>query len=249
MVGWADQVLADGDRLQLGEGVTLRAIHTPGHASNHLCYLLEEEKLLFTGDHLMQGSTVVINPPDGDMSLYLDSLHRLYAETLDWLAPGHGFLIDQPHQLVRQTIAHRLGREAKVLAATTALGPADEAVLLAQVYADTPPRLHPVALRSLRAHLYKLQGEGRVGQDEQSGEWTARPQLTLDPVGAQLCRVLIATNVHVGNLKWINSAWKFKAIGYTAAGEVIPGGGPLTDRHNSVFAELDPALVAAGLGM
>ncbi len=255
-----DQVLADGDRLLLGEGVTLRAIHTPGHASNHLCYLLEEEQLLFTGDHLMQGSTVVINPPDGDMSLYLDSLHRLYAETLAWLAPGHGFLIDQPHQLVRQTIAHRLGREAKVLAATTALGPADEAVLLAQVYADTPPRLHPVALRSLRAHLYKLQGEGRVGQDAQSGEWGIAPvqqvrsaalqqQLTLSPVDAQLCRVLLGQDVHVGNLKWINSAWKFKAIGYTAAGEVIPGGGPLTERHNSVFAELDSALIAAGLGL
>ena len=244
-----DQLLADGDRLALGEGVTLRAIHTPGHASNHLCYLLEEEKLLFTGDHLMQGSTVVINPPDGNMSLYLASLHRLYDEALDWLAPGHGFLIDQPHQVVSQTITHRLGREAKVLAAAAALGPADEGVLLAQVYADTPRHLHAVALRSLRAHLHKLRHDGRVSQDDHNGNWTVRPQLSLDPVDAQLCRVLIAANVHVGNLKWINSAWKFKAIGYTPTGEVIPGGGPLTDRHNSVFAELDPALVAAGLGI
>ena len=159
--------LADGDRLLLGAGVTLRVIHTPGHASNHLCYLLEEEKLLFTGDHLMQGSTVVINPPDGDMAVYLESLRKLLAEELDWLAPGHGFLIDQPHAVVRKTIAHRLGREAKVLAALqamTAAAPASEAALLAMVYADTPAHLHAVALRSLRAHLLKLQADSRAVQ-------------------------------------------------------------------------------------
>ncbi|WP_395701437.1 MBL fold metallo-hydrolase [Aquabacterium sp.] len=157
-----DQVLADGDRLVLGEGVALRALHTPGHASNHLCYLLEEEKLLFTGDHIMQGSTVVINPPDGDMAVYLASLRRLLDEDLDWLAPGHGFLIDQPHAAVRKLIAHRLAREARVLAALQAQGPgaAPEAVLLAQVYADTPAHLHGVALRSLRAHLHKLRADG-----------------------------------------------------------------------------------------
>jgi glyoxylase-like metal-dependent hydrolase (beta-lactamase superfamily II)/8-oxo-dGTP pyrophosphatase MutT (NUDIX family) len=158
-----DQVLADGDRIALGEGVTLRVLHTPGHASNHLCYLLEEEKLLFTGDHLMQGSTVVINPPDGDMAVYIASLRRLLAEDLDWLAPGHGFLIDEPHAVVHKTIAHRLGREVKVLAALRDLaadGPAMEAALLATVYADTPAHLHAVALRSLRAHLLKLQADG-----------------------------------------------------------------------------------------
>ena len=120
-----DHVLGDGERLQLGEGVTLRVIHTPGHASNHLCYLLEEEKLLFTGDHLMQGSTVVINPPDGDMAVYLASLRRLLDVELDWLAPGHGFLIDQPHAVVHKTIAHRLAREGKVLAAVRAASGAD----------------------------------------------------------------------------------------------------------------------------
>ncbi|WP_310732228.1 MBL fold metallo-hydrolase [Ideonella sp. A 288] len=165
-----DHVLADGDVLALGEGVTLRAVHTPGHASNHLCYLLEEEKLLFTGDHLMQGSTVVINPPDGDMAVYLASLRRLLDLDLEWLAPGHGFLIDQPHEVVRKTIAHRLGREAKVLAAVQSHGPADEAALLAVVYADTPKPLHAVALRSLRAHLFKLRDEGAVRADE-GGRW------------------------------------------------------------------------------
>ncbi len=160
-------VLADGDRLALGPGVTLRVLHTPGHASNHLCYLLEEEKLLFTGDHLMQGSTVVINPPDGDMAQYLASLRRLLDEDLDWLAPGHGFLIDAPHEVVRKTVAHRLGREAKVLAALQNLAsqaPTPEADLLAQVYADTPKMLHAMALRSLRAHLQKLQAEGRASE-------------------------------------------------------------------------------------
>ena len=95
-------------------GVTLRVLHTPGHASNHLCYLLEEEKTLFTGDHVMQGSTVVINPPDGDMAAYLRALQALLDEDLDWLAPGHGFLVDQPHAVLRALIAHRLRREARV---------------------------------------------------------------------------------------------------------------------------------------
>lgn len=155
-----EHVLSDGDRLSLGAGATLRVIHTPGHASNHLCYLLEEEKLLFTGDHIMQGSTVVINPPDGDMAAYLRSLERLLDEDLDWLAPGHGFLIDEPHAAVRKLIAHRLQREARVLDALSALAPAGEDALRDAVYADTPKHLHAVALRSLRAHLQKLQADG-----------------------------------------------------------------------------------------
>lgn len=182
---WQDQsfqpttVLNDGDVLQLGNdepggGVTLRAVHTPGHASNHLCFLLEEEQLLFTGDHLMQGSTVVINPPDGDMAVYIANLRRLLDIPLQWLAPGHGFLIDEPHAVVTKTIAHRLGREAKVLAGLQKLGsaaPVDEATLVAEVYADTPKALHAMALRSLRAHLHKLQAEGRARQ--QGDSWQA----------------------------------------------------------------------------
>ncbi|MEO8296322.1 MAG: MBL fold metallo-hydrolase [Burkholderiales bacterium] len=165
-----DQVLGEGDRLVLGEGVTLRAIHTPGHASNHLCYLLEEEKLLFTGDHLMQGSTVVINPPDGDMAVYLASLERLLSEDLEWLAPGHGFLMDEPHALVRRMVAHRLAREARVAAAVQGLPAPDEKALLAAVYHDTPAPLHAMAARSLRAHLLKLRAEGRAQQDA-DGRW------------------------------------------------------------------------------
>ena len=157
-----DRVLCHGDSLVLGKGVTLQVVATPGHASNHLCYLLKEERLLFTGDHLMQGSTVVINPPDGSMANYLDSLRALLDLELDWLAPGHGFLIDQPHETVRRVIDHRQRREALILASVSKLGPVDELRLLAAVYADTPSRLHAVASRSLLAHLLKLQDDGAV---------------------------------------------------------------------------------------
>ena len=111
-----DWSIADGERLQ-GEGFSLRAVHTPGHASNHMCYLLEEEKLLFTGDHVMQGSTVVIGPPDGSMSAYLRSLEKLLGLDIARLAPGHGHPIDTPHDEVRKLIRHRLGREQKVVTA------------------------------------------------------------------------------------------------------------------------------------
>jgi glyoxylase-like metal-dependent hydrolase (beta-lactamase superfamily II)/8-oxo-dGTP pyrophosphatase MutT (NUDIX family) len=167
-----DTALQHGDRIALGADTTLRVVHTPGHASNHLCYLLEQEKLLFTGDHLMQGSTVVINPPDGDMQAYLQALSMLLDIDLDWLAPGHGFLIDHPHDVVRKTIAHRLQREAKVVAALRGLGHGDIDALLPQVYADVPPRLHAVAARSLRAHLLKLRADGRA--DEAGGVWSLR---------------------------------------------------------------------------
>ncbi|MBU6257779.1 MAG: MBL fold metallo-hydrolase [Burkholderiales bacterium] len=157
--------LADGERLQAAPGATLRAIHTPGHASNHLCYLLEEERLLFTGDHVMQGSTVVINPPDGDMAAYLSSLARLQREALAWLAPGHGWLVADPQALVAGLIAHRLRREARVAAALQAVGPATLAGLVPRVYDDVPPARHGVAARSLLAHLLKLEGEGRARRD------------------------------------------------------------------------------------
>ena len=152
--------LADGERLVLAGGLTLRVIHTPGHASNHLCYLLEEERTLFTGDHVMQGSTVVINPPDGDMAAYLASLTALLDVPLDWLAPGHGFLVAEPHAVLRALVSHRLRREAKVLAALQLFGAAPMDALLLRVYDDVPAALHPMARRSLLAHLLKLQADG-----------------------------------------------------------------------------------------
>ncbi|MDQ2779513.1 MAG: MBL fold metallo-hydrolase, partial [Pseudomonadota bacterium] len=163
-----------GERLPLAADTTLRVVHTPGHASNHLCYLLEEEQTLFTGDHVMQGSTVVINPPDGDMTAYLKSLHDLLGLELQWLAPGHGFLVAEPKRVLRALIAHRLRREAKVLATlqrASAGGPVTPEALLPRVYDDVPAVLHPVALRSLLAHLLKLRDDGAA--QESGGRWTA----------------------------------------------------------------------------
>jgi glyoxylase-like metal-dependent hydrolase (beta-lactamase superfamily II)/8-oxo-dGTP pyrophosphatase MutT (NUDIX family) len=156
-----DFVVENGQRIQIGS-VSLRAIHTPGHASNHLCYLLEETRMLFTGDHVMQGSTVVINPPDGDMRAYLKSLERLLGESVAIIAPGHGYLIGAPQKEIRRLIAHRLAREEKVLNALVKIGPASVDELLPLVYDDVPARIHRVAARSLTAHLEKLTAEERV---------------------------------------------------------------------------------------
>jgi glyoxylase-like metal-dependent hydrolase (beta-lactamase superfamily II)/8-oxo-dGTP pyrophosphatase MutT (NUDIX family) len=156
-----DFVLEGGQRVDLGP-IGLRAIHTPGHASNHLCYLLEQTRMLFTGDHVMQGSTVVINPPDGDMRAYLRSLEKLLDEDIAVIAPGHGYLVGAPHKEVRRLIAHRLGRERKVVRALQQLGEASVEELLPVVYDDVPARIHRVAARSLTAHLDKLAAEGAV---------------------------------------------------------------------------------------
>jgi glyoxylase-like metal-dependent hydrolase (beta-lactamase superfamily II) len=154
-----DHALAHDDTLALGADTTLRVVHTPGHASNHLCYLLVQEKTLFTGDHVMQGSTVVINPPDGDMGQYMASLGMLLTLDLEWLAPGHGFLIAEPREAVERLIRHRRAREAKVLRALAA-GHEDLDDLLVQVYDDVPVALHPVARRSLLAHVLHLRASG-----------------------------------------------------------------------------------------
>ncbi len=168
----ADVTLQGGERIAVTPTTTLRAVHTPGHASNHLCYLLEEEKLLFTGDHVMQQSTVVINPPDGDMRAYVASLQSLLDLDLEWLAPGHGFLMAEPRRAMQGIIEHRLAREAKVVAALRDLGAASTAELLARVYADVPARLHPMAMRSLTAHLLKLRDDGVAR--EGSASWSLR---------------------------------------------------------------------------
>ena len=167
-----DRVLRHGERIAVGDA-TLRVVHTPGHASNHLCYLLEEEKLLFTGDHIMQGSTVVINPPDGNMQAYFDALRALLDEDLEWLAPGHGFLIDHPHRAVRRLLAHRQTREDKVLRALRDGGVATLDALLPRVYDDVPAERHAMAARSLYAHLEKLAAEGKAVMD--AGAWRPAP--------------------------------------------------------------------------
>lgn len=160
----ADRTLEDGDAVAFDAG-TIRALHTPGHASNHVCYLLQDTGLLFTGDHLMQGSTVVIAPPDGNMKAYLDSLARLQREPVTRLAPGHGLTIEDAQKEIAHIVAHRLKREAKVLAKVREFGPATLDALVTRVYDDVDPRLHPLAKASLLAHLQKLAAEGVVALD------------------------------------------------------------------------------------
>jgi glyoxylase-like metal-dependent hydrolase (beta-lactamase superfamily II) len=171
-VGFApDRVFKHGDVLDCDE-FSLTAIHTPGHASNHLCYLLDREKMLFTGDHIMQGSTVVISPPDGDMVAYLKSLESLLDMDIERIAPGHGHPIDTPHAEAQRLIAHRLKREQKVVDAFSAQNPATLDELVPIVYADVSSNLHAVARRSLHAHLLKLAHDGRVWQ--QGERWKLR---------------------------------------------------------------------------
>jgi len=168
-----------GDGAEIGAGdATLRAVHTPGHASNHLCWLLVEERMLFSGDHVMQGSTVVIRPPDGDMAQYLASLHRLL--TLDpplaTIAPGHGSLLTQPDRVVRGIVDHRHERESAVAAALARAGRATVDELVPAVYHDVRDELLPVARFSLWAHLRKLGNDGRArGEDpaDITAPWTA----------------------------------------------------------------------------
>jgi glyoxylase-like metal-dependent hydrolase (beta-lactamase superfamily II)/8-oxo-dGTP pyrophosphatase MutT (NUDIX family) len=168
-----DVALQGGERLDFGGGLVLRAIHTPGHASNHLCWLDESQRMLFTGDHVMQGSTVVINPPDGNMAAYLASLARLTGDAgsmFDVIAPGHGFLIEEPARLLHALIAHRQRREAKVSAALSASEPATLDELVVRVYDDVGAERHPIARRSLLAHLLHLQAQGVAR--ESAGRWS-----------------------------------------------------------------------------
>jgi glyoxylase-like metal-dependent hydrolase (beta-lactamase superfamily II) len=165
-----DASLADGERIATSAG-TLVAIHTPGHASNHVCFLLESQRLLFTGDHLMHGSTVVIIPPDGSMRLYLDSLRRLRPMSIDSLAPGHGDVIEPAHAEIDRVVAHRLEREAKLVRALSARSSATLEEVLAEVYADVPVSMHPYARYSLLAHAVKLVEDGRVRLDGDRYRW------------------------------------------------------------------------------
>lgn len=164
-------LLEDNSVLPLFDGSQLRVISTPGHVGNHLCFFYEKHGLLFTGDHLINGSTVVIAPPSGSMSAYLRSLEKLQSETIHAIAPGHGNLIEQPQEYIAHTIAHRLKREAKVLAALEAKQGLSLQQLVVKAYDDTPAMLHGLATYSLWAHLIKLEEEGLAKQDEQEQWW------------------------------------------------------------------------------
>jgi glyoxylase-like metal-dependent hydrolase (beta-lactamase superfamily II) len=146
----------------------LKALLTPGHVDNHICYLVEEDGLVLTGDHIMQGSTVVIIPPHGDMQDYINSLRLLLDYPIRAIGPGHGLLIDNPVQEIEGLVAHRLGREAKVLdvLSKSLHGTLDSLTPL--VYDDVDASLHPIARYSLHAHLIKLKKESLVLSDGDS---------------------------------------------------------------------------------
>jgi glyoxylase-like metal-dependent hydrolase (beta-lactamase superfamily II) len=169
-----DQIIGEGFTIEATE-FRLKAIHTPGHASNHLCFLLVEEQMLFSGDHINNGQTVVINPPDGDMATYLASLEKLKKVRLRTIAPGHGHLIDDPKAKIDEYLTHRRDRERQIMAAVRkARSGATVDDLVATVYGDTIiEALQPVAARSVLAHLLKLKAEKQVrGRDEKS-KWKA----------------------------------------------------------------------------
>ena len=168
-----DEAIGDGS-VVAGTGFALEAIHTPGHASNHLCYHLAGSGILFSGDHIMSGSTVVIAPPDGDMRAYLTALERLREWDLAAVAPGHGEWIDDPRAKVEEYLTHRRAREAAILDALRTAGRARIEELVEAVYVDVPSLLHPIARWSVWAHLRKLAEDGQAAStdvDDIEAEW------------------------------------------------------------------------------
>ena len=151
-----ERILDDGEVFQ-EEEFTIEIVHTPGHASNHLCFILKEEKLIFTGDHIMNGSTVVIGPPDGNMKQYIQSLEKLKEYDIEKIAPGHGELLENPHEVADWIINHRLEREKKVFQALQEATKGTPDTLVEKVYDDVDSSLFPIAKASLLAHLIKLE--------------------------------------------------------------------------------------------
>lgn len=159
---------ADGEQLALGD-IELTAIHTPGHASNCVCYLVARERLLLTGDHVLEGVSPVILPPDGSMGEYLKSIDKLFAHDFQRIAPGHGDVMSDGKKVLEALRVHRLAREDKVLRNVASLGPATLDALIPLVYDDVPADRHQWARLTLHAHLIKLAQEARVV--ELNGIW------------------------------------------------------------------------------
>ena len=156
-----DNVLSHGDEISTDE-YSLETIHTPGHASNHLCFYIKEIKCLLTGDHIMDGSTVVIAPPDGNMTEYINSLRLLEKYEINYFAPGHGNIMKEPTKTINSIIRHRLSRESKVFRCVEKKQNSNIDQLLLLVYDDVPEMLHPIAKMSLLAHLIKLEEDGKL---------------------------------------------------------------------------------------
>lgn len=154
-----DREPADGELISI-DGIDIEAIHTPGHASNHVCFRPTKLNWIFTGDHVIDGSTVVINPPDGNMKHYLESLAKVKALQPDAIAPGHGEVIQDADKAIDWIVEHRLERERKVLDGLRANPGLTSMELVPQVYKDVDEKLYGWAERSLLAHLIKLQSDG-----------------------------------------------------------------------------------------
>jgi glyoxylase-like metal-dependent hydrolase (beta-lactamase superfamily II) len=160
--------LRDGATIT-GDGVTLTAVHTPGHASDHLCFYLGEERALFTGDVVLGGSTTVIPSDDGDLLDYMASLRRLLALDVRRIYPAHGPVIEDGPARIREYVEHRLMRERQIL---EALGDGLHTIpaMVARIYADVAPPLHAAAAMSVESHLRKLAREGRVRETLEGGK-------------------------------------------------------------------------------
>jgi glyoxylase-like metal-dependent hydrolase (beta-lactamase superfamily II) len=156
-----DVRVGDGEVAAMGVGWTMRAVHTPGHTSNHMCYALDEEQALFTGDHVMGWSTTVVSPPDGDMRAYIDSLRKVMARDDISLWPTHGAPVMSPKPFLQAFLEHRLEREAQVIAVVRS-GQTDIEGMVKQMYADVREELHKAAGRSVLSHLIKLIDDGVV---------------------------------------------------------------------------------------
>jgi glyoxylase-like metal-dependent hydrolase (beta-lactamase superfamily II) len=155
-----DAALSDGTLIS-GAGWTIEAIATPGHTSGHVCYALQEENCLFSGDHIMGWSTTVISPPDGDMDDYLTSLNKIAQRAFTTIWPTHGPPITQPGPFVDAYIAHRLDREAQIIAQLAA-GQTRIKEFVPVMYANVDARLWPAACHSVMAHMTRLVKNGTV---------------------------------------------------------------------------------------
>ena len=158
--------IEDGQRFET-EGASLRAIHSPGHAEDHMCFYLEEERALFTGDVVLGAGTTVIPLDGGDMGVYIDTLHRLLELDPDRIYPGHGPVIPDAKAKLREYIDHRLQREREIVEAMRA-GVHSVREMVERIYVDTPKALFAAAGQSVRSHLLKLESEKRAQSSRDS---------------------------------------------------------------------------------
>jgi hydroxyacylglutathione hydrolase len=163
----AFEPLRDGERV-MANGLTIEAIFTPGHAVDHLCYYLEDDRILFSGDLILGTGTTVIPVDGGDMAAYLASLRRLLELDIREIYPGHGPVIDRPREYILAYIRHREIREEQILALLRQ-GVRDVPTMVKRIYADVPQAAHGLAQQSVLSHLIKLEREGVVTREEEAG--------------------------------------------------------------------------------